>query len=446
MSRRRATRAYELEATIGELAPGGDGVALAEVSGERRAIFVRGVAVGDRVRLEVDPSRRPARGIVKQLLTSGADRVEPPCPHASRCGGCDWMHLSLDAQVRTHADQVRHVLPEAWRDVPVVAHAAPEALGYRVRARLHLRSVRSGGGRRFVIGMHEAGTHDPVEVDRCVVLAPALERARTALASLLEGCEGRGEAQVALGTDGAPVLELRWEGSVPGEAFARLERAVAAREWAGARVFLGDVARPAVVGDPTPWMQGADGTPLRLAPGGFGQASEAANTLLARRVAEVVANAAGPEKEAARVVELYAGAGNLSVVLAPHAADLTTVESHREACEAARANLAARGLSARVVEADAAGYAWSPATRVLVLDPPRTGAKEVASRLAVNPRGAPRTVVYVSCDPQTLKRDLSLLTDIYTARSVETFEMFPHTSHVETVVALERVRDLRGRA
>ena len=113
--------------------------------------------------------------------------------------------------------------------------------------------------------------------------------------------------------------------------------------------------------------------------------------------------------------------------------DLACVESSREACEAARGNLLARGLRARVVEADAGTYAWSKAVRLVVLDPPRTGARAVAERLAAS-RVA--HVVYVSCDPQTLGRDLALLERAYAPVSVATFEMFPQTSHVEAVVAL----------
>jgi 23S rRNA (uracil1939-C5)-methyltransferase len=134
-------------------------------------------------------------------------------------------------------------------------------------------------------------------------------------------------------------------------------------------------------------------------------------------------------------VELYAGAGNLTIALARVLGDLVAVESSRAACDAARKNLAVRGLAARVVEADAASHAWSPATRVLVLDPPRTGARDVAARLAAS---RVRRVVYVSCDPQTLGRDLALLAPAYALASVDVFEMFPQTSHVETVVALDR--------
>ena len=228
------------------------------------------------------------------------------------------------------------------------------------------------------------------------------------------------------------VLEIRWEGEIAREAFARLEEAVTSGAIAGASVVVGDASRPAVIGDPTPWMTGADGEPLRLAPGGFGQATEAINTQLAKHVADIVAR-----WRPQRAVELYAGAGNLSILLARQVDDLVCVESNRGACAAARANLSERGLAAavRVVEGDADAHAWSPATRLVVLDPPRTGARAVAERLA-----AARTpyVVYVSCDPSTLGRDLLLLKDTHVPVSVASFEMFPNTSHVEAVVALER--------
>ncbi len=429
-----------LHATITQLAPGGDGVTIAEIAGERRAVFVRGVATGDRVHLEVDLSRRPARGRVVELLEPGADRVASACAWVDRCGGCDWMQVSLDAQRHAHVAHVRAALPEAWRGVEIATHVASPALGYRVRARLH---VRASGG-RAIVGMNASSTRDPVEVDTCVVLSPEIEAARRSLSPLLEGAHGRGDAQIAMGLakDGTarPVLELEWSGALAAACYARLERAVTAGEWAGARVVGGEASRPAVIGDPTPWMTGADGAPLRLAAGGFGQASEATNAVLARRVADL-ASAMIPADAATtpphRVVELYAGAGNLTVMLARARVDLTAVESSREACDAARANVTARGLAAKVVEADAATYAWSPATRLLVLDPPRTGARAVAEAIA---RAPVRNVIYVSCDAQTLGRDLAPLADLYSPIAVETFEMFPNTSHVETIVALERRR------
>jgi 23S rRNA (uracil1939-C5)-methyltransferase len=301
-----------------------------------------------------------------------------------------------------------------------------------MRAHVHVRVNRAG---RAVVGMHEARSHDPVQVDTCVVLDGSLDEARASLPAIFEGSRGRGDVLLALGNERLPVLDVRWRGELHPEAFARLERATVVRAIAGAQVTLAGAARPAKVGDPTPWMCGADGSPLRLAAGGFGQASEAMNAMLAAHVA-ALAEATGVDTG----VELYAGAGNLTVIIAPHVRDLASVEANREACEAARSNLTARSLRARVIEADAERYGWGPSTRLLVLDPPRTGARAVAERLAAAPVAH---VIYVSCDTPTLGRDLSILQNAYEPTSVHVFEMFPQTSHAEAVVALAH---RRGRA
>ena len=426
------------DATIAELSPGGDGVAIVSIEGERRAVFFRGVSPGDRVRFEVDPSTRPARGRVIAVLEPGPARVSPACPWSTVCGGCDWMHVSAAGQRAAHESHVRAALPPEWRDHAILFHPAPSPLAYRTRTRVH---VRASGG-RAIVGMHEARTRDPVEVERCAVLHQDLESARARLAPLLEGAHGRGEAQIALGAlDRTPrpaVVDLSWSGALAGACFAQLERAVADGWLAGARVTAGETRLPAKIGDPTPWIRGGDRLPLRLAPGGFGQASDEGNALLARRVAEL-ARAALSGKEDARVLELYAGAGNFTVLLAPLAAQLAAVESTRESCDAARANLEARSLAprARIVEADAASFAVPPRTTLVVLDPPRTGARDVCARL---PTSSAKHILYVSCDTQTLARDLALLAPAFSLRAVEAFELFPQTSHVETLVHLERRR------
>jgi len=428
----------ELEVTVQDLAPGGDGVAIAVVDGERRAVFMGGVVTGDRVRVAVDLSKRPARGVVREVLTRSVDRVEARCPWASTCGGCDWMHVSQAAQLRAHEAHLRAALPSAWRDRSIAVHAATNAFAYRTRVRLHV----SATGGRAIVGMNEARTRDPVEVDACAVLHPALESARARVSALLEGAHGRGEAQVALGAFGGAtrpaVIELHWSGVLAPRCFAQIEAAVKDGWLAGARVTAGEARVPAKIGDATPWIEAGDGAPLRLAPGGFGQASDEGNVALARHVAEI-ARGACANKPDARLIELYAGAGNFTVMLAPVGKSVVAVESSREACEAARVNLVARGVESRakIVEADAASFAIPPQTHLVVLDPPRTGARDACTRLASS---SAKHIVYVSCDTQTLARDLAILAPAFAPRAIDLFELFPQTSHVESVVHLVRER------
>lgn len=411
--------------TIHEIAPGGDGVGHLE-GPSRRAVFVPGVVAGDEVRVAVEEGK-PLRGRVLEVLRPGPHRVEAPCAVAHRCGGCNWMPMGRDARLHLYEDHLRRALPAAFADTPVVVHPLPSSgLGRRVRARVH---VRASGG-RAVVGMRAPRRRDPVEVDTCVILHPRLEDARRRLGPLLDGAHGEGDASLALGRgDAPPVLELRWSGPLPAACFGRFEVGVARGEWSGLRAFQGESPRPIVVGDPTPWMKGADGRDLRLAPGGFGQATEEGNDILAGRVRDLASSS-----PVSSVVELYAGAGNLTVLLAALAADVVAVEEHEGACEAARTNLKDRGLTARVVQGDAAAHRWKAGTHLLVLDPPRTGAREVAQQLLAV---SVRRVLYVSCDASTLGRDLTALAPRYELMALEAVEMFPFTSHVEAIALLE---------
>ena len=144
-------RTHEL--SIAELSPGGEGVAIETIDGERRAVFVPGVLPGERIRAEVDASRRPARGRLLSVLDPSPARAAPPCPHVTRCGGCDWMHVAAEAQPAEHANVVSRLLGH-----PVTPHAAPRALGYRTRTRLHVEASRTGA---ITAGIFTRGSHEP---------------------------------------------------------------------------------------------------------------------------------------------------------------------------------------------------------------------------------------------------------------------------------------------
>ena len=314
-------------------------------------------------------------------------------------------------------------------------HQAAKRNESRTRARLHI-----DGKSRLAVGFYAKRSHDIVEPSRCIVLHPALELARIRLPSWLAGVSGFGDAHLALGRPGTasrPVVPtLDWKVDPSPKLFAALERVVASGELAGAAVRHEGVRKPLFIGDPNPWLIAADGEPLELGAFGFAQASESTNTQLVNQVAYWAAQVLGNGER--RVVELYAGAGNLSILLAKSAIDYVLVESDAAACEAASRNIAARGLAARVIHADASTFEWKASTRLLVLDPPRAGAIEVMHRLVEKPV---RNVVYVSCDPSTLSRDVAILIKHgYKLRALEAFEMFPHTSHFETLAVLTRKR------
>lgn len=416
----------KIRASIGEIAPTGEGVAIVLVQGERRAVLVRSGAPGDDLSLAVDFSRRPARGRILEVLRPGPARVAPACDVAWRCGGCDYMHLTRDAQRAAHEAHVRAALRD---EVPIEVVRAVHAEHYRSRARLHARA--SGG--RAVVGFFAAESHEPVEARMCLVLDERLDRSRAAVSALLEGAVGEGEALLGLGAfpePRKPVVSITWPRELPAAVFGRAERSVADGTWAGVRLVSGETTRPAIIGDPTPWIHGADGEPLELSSAGFAQASEEMNSRLAVAVAQAVG-------DSPRILELYAGAGNFTVLLARTARKLTAVEHEAASCAAAQRNLARRSLRATVARSDASRTPIPAAVDAVVLDPPRAGAALQAEALA---RSHVRRVVYVSCDTRTLARDLATLRPTYTIERVMAFEMFPHTSHVETLVVLARKR------
>ncbi|MFO0673967.1 MAG: hypothetical protein U0235_30830 [Polyangiaceae bacterium] len=340
------------ELRVDKIAPGGEGVAFVDEGGERRAVFVPDVAVGDVVRAEIDLASKPARGRVTELLTPGGGRAEPACAFARKCGGCDLMHLTGDARREAYVAIVREVMPPAYRGTLPAVHAARSELGYRTRARVHVHAKR-----RLELGFLGAGSHQIVEVPACVVLEPSIDAARVKLAEYLRGAEGRGEARLALGAfpERLPVIDLSFHGELLPSLYAALDEVTQSGAIAGATVLQDGASRPATFGAPALRMLGADEKPFRLAPGGFGQASDDGNVTLGRALRAALddiglrAEGGGPKK--ASVVE-FRGAGNFTVVLAARA------DSHgggrcRRVREAARENLAHRGLRAKVTTKDA---------------------------------------------------------------------------------------------
>lgn len=423
------TRDLTLSIRIESLALGGDGVGRLGEEHQNRAVFVPGTLPGETVRAQIDLSSKPARGRLLQIVEASPDRVEPACKEAGRCGGCDLFHLRAEAQAPMHAELVRTALSRAVAELPpIVAHPAAKTERYRTRARLAILA----NGARPHIGYRRARSHRIHDIEDCLVLDERLGPMLGLLRELLTGERGEGEASVALGEQGRPVLELRWKGELGGRIFASLDELVRTQRLAGADVWMGQAKKPARIGSPEAWTVGGDGEPLVLPSGGFAQAHPETSLFLVERAL------AWLEADGEDVVELFAGAGNFTVALARKARSVLAVEADAPASEAARRNLRSRHLEAKVTTADADAFEIPAKVRHVLLDPPRTGAPGAARNIASS---RARRVVYVSCDPATLARDLRTLTEGgFQVLAVETFEMFPHTSHVETLVALARTR------
>lgn len=416
-----------VEGRVRDLVASGEAV----VETPRGVVFARFAAPGERVLMSLDArGGRVKRGRVLRVLESAPERVEPSCAYVERCGGCPFMHLSLEAQ---HAHKrrflrealVRAGAPEAL-EVPMIA--AGEVLAYRRRARLSFRVA----GKARALGYRREHSKDVVDVGRCVVLDSALSTAFEALrGELLPHLAGEGEILLARGSAGGPVAAVRAVEAQPPEVYAALGGLVRSARLEGAALWAFGASKPASFGDAAEWSLGADGAPLEGSVGGFSQAHAEVNRRLIARVSELARTAQ------ARVLELYAGHGNFTVALCREAQSYTAVEQDPAAVAALRRNLAARGLRAKVVEGAAEKQLAGGPLDVVVLDPPRVGAKGVLEALLAR---KPKRVVYVSCDPATLGRDVApLLSRGYRLAAAEAFDMFPQTADLESLVLLERV-------
>jgi 23S rRNA (uracil1939-C5)-methyltransferase len=379
------------------LVPGGDALAR-DVDG--RVVFARGALPGELVEVELTETKKDwARGRVARVLEASPDRVVPPCPHRlAGCGGCDWQHVNVAAQLPAKVDVVIEALRRTarMRSPVVVPGGSVAPAGHRTTVRV----VGTPDGRP---GFRAERSHDTVGVvdeAACLVAHPFIVAILPSL-RLTPGLD------VTLRTSAAT-----------GELTARWDRRAGTVEGLPPRVATGPSAAVHEV---------VAGHRLRVSAGSFFQSGPDAAELLVDAVRR-----AAPELATARhVADLYAGVGLFAVATTPRSARLTVVESARTAVEDAIVNLEGRATVVERVEV----AAWHPAQDpidVVVADPARTGLGRPGVA-AVARSGAP-TLVLVSCDPVALARDAALLAQHgYGHEATEVLDVFPHTHHVEAV-------------
>lgn len=402
-----------LELTIEKLVLGGDGLA----RWRGMPVFVPRAAPGDVVEVRIT-ERRPsyARAEIEEVKTPGPLRREAPCPFYERCGGCQLQHIEDAAQLGLKAAAARETLRRLGGIDPAQLAACrfeepvgERAWGYRLRAQVHVVSPPEGP---VGVGFRRRRSRDLVLVDRCPVLAPALEKEVRSLSSL----------------PGDPA-------AAPGKLPSRLSLATA-----GLEPDSPVVAAPPVDGLPSGDLEidllgrklSYDARCFFQAHGGLLEA--------------LLLSAVGPfEGDAA--VELYAGVGFFTAGLAGRYGSVTAVEGESVAARYARNNLRRNRLGHCRVERSAV-ESWvdrrrggpgleSGLDRVLV-DPPRSGLPRKVRSALLN--AAPNRLTYVSCDPATLARDLGDLTRDFDLESITFFDVFPQTAHLETVAQLRQRR------
>ena len=435
----------EIEATIDALADDGRGVA--RVDG--KVTFVAGGLPGERVRIAFERSRRQFdHARVIEVLSPSPERVDPPCPHYGVCGGCSLQHLEPDGQLRAKGALLLEKLqrfggiePGRWLE-PVRG----EVRHYRRSARLGVRDVPAKGG--IIIGFRERRSHFLTPLTECLVLdrrASVLLPALRELISTLSCRERLPQVEVACGDE---EWALVFRHLVPLTS-ADVERLCAFGREHGVRIY-GQAAGPDTVTslwpeDPGPLFYAMPDYDLRMAflPTDFIQVNAGLNRIMVRQAVELL----GP-RDGELVLDLFCGLGNFTLPLArAAAATVIGVESDDRLVAAAAANAERNGIGnvsfrrADLYEEAAVRELWSGLRpQRLLLDPPRTGAIEVLKLMPE--KDAPARIVYVSCNPATLARDAEYLVNArrYRLEAAGVLDMFPHTSHVESIAVFERGR------
>jgi 23S rRNA (uracil1939-C5)-methyltransferase len=405
----------EHELDIEKLVAGGDGMAH-DPSG--RVIFVPQTAPGDRIRARVTRDHRSyARAELTELERPGPDRVEPGCPAfaARTCGGCQWLHVSTAAQAEAKQAVVKNALRNAIQNgltLSALERPAPD-FGWRRRARFAW--FRPRGQRAAVIGFFVPNRNRITDIEACLQLSPGLQRALTQMRAVLaHHLGGQGELLALEGQD--ELVHVVIKGSAHPDAPAALAAAAGI-----CGVSMGKRRR---------------GRPAEIEPGVFATADqfEQASSAGNQRLRDVVAELMQP-RQGARVLELYAGNGNLTRAFANEARETVAVDRKTGAPDLP--NVTWRSGDADVVTNELVAH--SERFDWVVLDPPRTGAYEVIPALLLL---APEHILYVSCDPATLARDVDLLhAGGYRAEHAVPLDLMPQTAHIEVVVRLRRARE-----
>lgn len=397
------------------LAAGGDGVGKLA---DGRTVFVPRTAPGDLVELsDIKEHRKFARAKLGLLREPSPDRAEPRCPHylADECGGCQLQHLDLDAQRAARRSFVGDALRRlAKRDVDD-PEIIPASKAYDYRAKLTLTA--SPGARR--IGLHPYGRPEEVfDLEWCHITAPELMVLWGAVRELRRLLPAQLD-RIVLRLDRSGGRHL-------------LVRVSNSRVWSGARELESRLAGRGI--DATIWWQPPGGAARALAgaPSPFpATVFEQVHPEMGDRVRDFAVSGLGPVT-GRRVWDLYAGIGETTARLANAGARAVSVESDaRAVAEAETRGPVARRHAARVEDV----LAKLGRPDLVVTNPPRVGmdARVTAGLEAA----APERIVYVSCDPATLARDLTRLPS-YRIAQLQAFDLFPQTAHVESVTILER--------
>ena len=426
-----------------------DGRGIARADGKTQ--FVDGALPGETVMAKMVSTRSRFDELrTTEVLEAAPDRQQPPCEFADLCGGCSLQHMSADAQIRFKENTLREhfahfggIEPEQW----VAPMRSPDSLGYRRKARLGVRYVKARES--VLVGFREKRNSFLTDIDRCVVLDPRIGERIEPLRELLHGMaafDRIAQVEVACGDDTAAMVFRNMDDLVPDDR----EKLIAFGQAHDLHIYL-QPKGPDTVHRIWPESGGRDDERLTYRmdefdltmafhPMDFTQVNAGINRNMVHRAVEWLDVQPGE-----RVLDLFCGLGNFTLPLARKGGQVVGVEGDDAMVVRGRENARLNDLSnvefhGADLHGDFTGQSWAKeGFDKILIDPPRSGAEEICKYLTAF--GANR-ILYVSCNPATLARDAGVMVrNGYQLVQAGVMDMFPHTTHVESIALFERSAD-----
>jgi 23S rRNA (uracil1939-C5)-methyltransferase len=427
-----------MEVRIEKLVYGGDGLA----HHDGHTVFVPLVLPGELVQIESSARKKKfIRGRLERVVEPSADRVPAPCPHYGRCGGCQYQHMRYEAQLRYKSEILRETLGRIGRIqwTGAIETQASPPFGYRNRAQWKLRPNQEGAAGSAGIGYFEMGSTKLCAVTECTILSPRLAETFSRLRQVvsqdkflsamdeIEAFADSGDEKILLNLSAERLADS------PESMAAALRKSLPNVESILIQDRRADTFHLAGPGYLT---YAAAGAQFRVGHLSFFQVN--------RFLIEPLVDAVIGKTRGQLALDLFAGVGLFTVALAKQFERVIGVESNLAAAKDLEDNLKKSGgasPSSRNITAEGFLSRWHETPDLVVIDPPRAGVETEA--IAHLKKLAPARIHYVSCDPATLARDLAQLAgtdgaNAYEIESINLFDIFPQTYHMEVLVRLRR--------
>ena len=393
-----------------------------------RAVFVPFVLPGELAEVEITESKpRFAHGRAVKLLEKSPDRISPPCPYFSLCGGCHYQHLGYTQQLELKKDLVKDQLERLGKltnlpEIPITA--SPTAFAYRNQVQFH-PAWRENAEVPASLGFKRASSDEVLPIGKCLLIPDEMNE----LLPQIELEAGSAITRIAMRSDSEGEIMLVFEGESDEPPELSLDLPVSA-------TYLSPSGRSLNLSGNDALVYRVLGKEFLVSPESFFQVNLPVAEEMVRHILALVEG-----KQNLSILELYSGVGLFTHFIAPHASQLTAIESSPSACFDFAGNLdefenislyegAVEVILPEIV-------AQIKPIDLVVLDPPRAGLNAKARQALIDL--APKEIIYLSCDPSTLARDLKHFGEAgYHLQSVHAFDMFPQTAHVETIAALRQ--------